>query len=88
MASEIKLAVSILIEYLVVFFTWEDGKSQHEKMHDDPSWEHIANWLAFSLHIFDVDDLRGYESGRSTPHKQIFFLICFCCQPEITNADL
>lgn len=55
-------------------------------MENDSSRENITYWFTLGVHISNVDDLRGNETGSATSDKQILFLIGVCGQTEITKS--
>lgn len=57
-------------------------------MEDDPCREDITDWVTFSAHIFDVDDLWCNKTGSSASHKQVFLFVCISGESEIADGEI
>ena len=50
-----------------------------------PSAKDIGNWVRFSRHVLNVDNLWSNIARCSTSHEQIFRLIGQSCESEIND---
>ncbi len=50
--------------------------------------KNIANRLAFSGHVSDINDFRGYKTWSATPDKQVLFLIGKSSQSKIAYNQI
>lgn len=82
---ECYVARAVLSQHFVVGLAWERRLSSHENMADYSQAEDIADRIAFSLQVLQVDDLGGDISRGSTPYEQVLGLVCPGGQPEICD---
>lgn len=57
-------------------------------MENETQAEHIADRFVFSLHVFDVDDLRSNITRGTAPNKKILLSVGKLRKPEISNHTL
>lgn len=55
-------------------------------MENNPSRKDIADRLAFSGHISNVDDFWSHEPWSATPYKQVIFFMGIGSQAEIADG--
>ena len=85
---ETEIAGSILGEDFIILFAVKYRVSKQEIMEDDTSWKDIADWLTFSVHVFNVDDLWRYKARSSTSHEQVLLFICISGKSEIADGEV
>lgn len=54
-------------------------------MEDYSQTEDVANWIALSFEIFEVDDLRGYITWSAASHEQVLWFIGPSGESEISD---
>lgn len=54
-------------------------------MENQSQTKHIADWIIFRFHIFDIDNLWGDIAWCTTSNKEIFFSIAKLSQAIIGN---
>lgn len=84
---EIKITLPILSQNFIVFLSLEYRMPKQKIMKDDPCREYITNGFAFSIHIFDVNDLRSHKARSAASNEQILLFFSVCGQPEIANCQ-
>ncbi len=85
LSSEVEAARPVLIENLVVGFSFEETPAEDEDVENEAETEDIANRRILGLHILNVYHLWCHVARRSASHEEILLRICKLSEAVVGN---